>query len=349
MTPPLLSICIPAYNRPAELREALSSVLTQDDPNLEVIVSDDSGNLADVVLEFDDARVKYFANEINLGMAANWSAALDRSTGSFVALLMDDDRLLPGFSRAARGVLAGDSSVGVVFTNHYFASRTRVWRRSSRLTPGRLDDFLPLLLEFNPVPISAAVMRREVWESLRPFPDQLTADFALFARAAMAGCVFYYLDERLMIYRVHDGQLSGSDRFRSDGVRLWKELRFDTDSAETLRLRRLRSALISRAASLVKSGDLESALSDLQDADATGQSETGVKAKILRILAGRPKLAVRVTRASATLGVLRNQARMRIAATSHRLSEEEELMVKNVIQGPEGDPVYKGPSPPQRP
>lgn len=350
MRPPLLSICIPAYRRPRELGEALSSVLAQDDSCFEVIVSDDSGDLADVVLEHDDPRVRYFANATNLGMAANWDAALDRSSGSLVALLMDDDRLMPGFTRAARAVFAVDHTVGVVFTNHFFASSTRVWKRSTALAPGRCEDFLPQLLEHNPVPISAAVMRREVWEAVRPLPDQLTADFVLFARAAAAGWAFHYVDEPLMIYRVHQGQLSGGDRFRADGVRLWSELRFDTDHAETLRLRRLRAALISRAACEVKLGHLEAALAVLREADATGHAEFSRKVMALRVLAERPRLALLASKASTALNAVTKRVRMRTIATgSHRLSQNEKLMVEDVIKSTTGQSVGEGTSPPQRP
>jgi glycosyltransferase involved in cell wall biosynthesis len=37
-----LSVCIPAYNRPAELRQLLESIAAQDYPHYEVVICEDA-------------------------------------------------------------------------------------------------------------------------------------------------------------------------------------------------------------------------------------------------------------------------------------------------------------------
>src|SRR2546425_3765166 len=113
-----VSICIPAYGRPEELGVAIESVLSQDFEELEVVVGDDSGDLEPVVNRFGDPRVRYLRNPRRLGMAGNWNAVLDRADGRLLGLLMDDDRLLPGFVRSTVSQFEEDPSLGVVFTNH---------------------------------------------------------------------------------------------------------------------------------------------------------------------------------------------------------------------------------------
>ena len=55
----LVSVVIPAYNRPEMLREALHNLLEQTYENFEVIVVDDGSPtvLRPIVEEVDDARI----------------------------------------------------------------------------------------------------------------------------------------------------------------------------------------------------------------------------------------------------------------------------------------------------
>lgn len=100
--PGLVSIAIPAYKK-KWLKEAIDSALSQDYPNIEVIIVDDHSpqNLKEVVTPFlIDKRVSYYYNEINLGgksVANNWNKCLEYVRGEFFVLLCDDDLLMPNF------------------------------------------------------------------------------------------------------------------------------------------------------------------------------------------------------------------------------------------------------------
>lgn len=223
---PEVSICIPAYARPDYLRAAIESVLAQTFSDLEVIVSDDSGDGEDVARSFGDARVRYSANPHRLGMVGNWEAALARARGRYVGLLMDDDRLLPDYVATVHEVLDSRPAVGIAFTNHFFDDGGNVTLRPELIPPGLHRAMLELLVRFNPVPICSTLMRREVLASLLPLPDNHAADFVMMMRAALAGVIFYYVREPLMIYRVHPAQLSGQEEFREHVRRLWDEFDF---------------------------------------------------------------------------------------------------------------------------
>lgn len=94
---PFASFCISTFKRPLFLKETLESILLQKYPNYEVIVSDNdieqSGR--SVVEAFNDPRFKYYANEENLGMKRSFNKSLDRSSGSFVVMIADDDPVYP--------------------------------------------------------------------------------------------------------------------------------------------------------------------------------------------------------------------------------------------------------------
>lgn len=317
---PELSVCIPAYARPGELREAIASVLAQEQIHVEVIVGDDSGDLEAVVHEFDDPRVVYFRNAVRRGMAGNWGAVLDRATAPYLALLMDDDRLLPGFGQRCVMHLRSHPSVDVAFTNHYFQrTGSSPTERSTPLQGGTYEEFLVPLLTTMPVAVSACVMTRRVWDQVRPLPDLLSADVFLFVSAARLGFVFTYLDEPLMVYRIHPGQLTaGERRFRDDGVLVWDHFEFDGD-AERLRCHRQGAALISRAGTAAAAGDGAGVRRDLRRARELS-SQQPIRVLALTLLSGQPQLLTRATQLWRALNDVRNRLTQWGAGRTNRAS-----------------------------
>jgi glycosyltransferase involved in cell wall biosynthesis len=286
---PTVSVCVPAFARPAFLRAAIESVLNQDLDDLELLVGDDSGDLESALVS--DPRIRYFRNPTRLGMAGNWNSLLDRARGRFVGLLMDDDELMPGFLRTVVSQFERDPSLGVVFTNHYFRDGGRLRERACGLAEGRYEDFLLPLLRYRPVAISASLVRRELWAGVRPLPDLLTADVVLQVRAALLGWPFFYVDRPLMAYRLHPGQLSrDEERFRDDDVHVWESFSFADPECERLRRRYVAEALVSRSATHVKNDRIEAAGLDLERARALDSTSLGARGTIIRILTRIPSL-----------------------------------------------------------
>jgi glycosyltransferase domain-containing protein len=95
---PLVSVLIPAYNRPHYLQQALQSVLDQTYPNIEIIVCDDSINdevqqmMAPYVRRY--ANIRYVKNPTTLFLK-NWHRCYELASGEFINYLMDDDLFAP--------------------------------------------------------------------------------------------------------------------------------------------------------------------------------------------------------------------------------------------------------------
>ena len=98
---PLVSVGLPAYK--AEfLSRAIDSVLQQTYRNLELIIVNDCSphDIQSVVSRYDDARIKYFVNETNVGVkdpACNWNECLKKAGGEYFCLICDDDVYEPEF------------------------------------------------------------------------------------------------------------------------------------------------------------------------------------------------------------------------------------------------------------
>jgi glycosyltransferase involved in cell wall biosynthesis len=291
-------VLLPTFSRPRYLARALASALAAAPAGAEVIVGDDGELGEQVVADQRDPRVKYVRNARRLGIAGNWTALCDTARGEAITLLMDDDRLCRDFFSECLPQLRDDPRLGVVFTNHWFDTAGGLVMRECALAEGRYVDFAERLMEHNPVPISAAVIRREAWLAARPLPDTGAADLVLWGRIAEQGWAFRYIDRPLMVYERHSENYSRDTAFRSEVVDALDALRFSSPAGEALRQRRLADALLSRAAHLsVGGGRAETARQDVRRARSLGPS-SGLQ--LLAVdLATRSRLARRAANAVA--------------------------------------------------
>ncbi len=109
-----ISVCINHYNRPHLLRQALASIVDQEQPPLEVIVLDDGSEVEGVQAELDriveefafDRRGWRLIRQRNLYLGASRNALAREARGDYI-LFMDDDNVakpheLASFARVAR-------------------------------------------------------------------------------------------------------------------------------------------------------------------------------------------------------------------------------------------------------
>jgi glycosyltransferase involved in cell wall biosynthesis len=89
------STIIPAYNRSALIRRAITNCLLQDHPAFEVIVVDDGSpdGTAMRVSEIGDCRVRLFVQPVNRGVSPARNLAAERARGEWIVCLDSDDEL----------------------------------------------------------------------------------------------------------------------------------------------------------------------------------------------------------------------------------------------------------------
>ena len=100
----LVSIIIPTYSRPINLKRAIDSALAQSYPFIEIIVVDDNGEgtscqveTEQVVAEYkNNANFHYLKHEMNKNGAAARNTGIQYAHGVYISFLDDDDELLPG-------------------------------------------------------------------------------------------------------------------------------------------------------------------------------------------------------------------------------------------------------------
>lgn len=95
---PLVSVGIPTYNRPEGLRCILQSVVRQQYPRMEIIVSDNASpgavgqQVLNVMAEFAfDPRITFYRHSENVGAVENFRFVRRKAHGEFFIYASDDD------------------------------------------------------------------------------------------------------------------------------------------------------------------------------------------------------------------------------------------------------------------
>lgn len=116
-----LTVAIPTFNGAGTIGRTLESVLSQVEPGVELLISDNcsTDETASIVAVYAAKYpcVKYSRNEVNAGYDRNVDLAIHRAGGSFVWLLGDDDVLLPGGIRRVLEIIAANPGCSVIFVN----------------------------------------------------------------------------------------------------------------------------------------------------------------------------------------------------------------------------------------
>ncbi len=178
MAPPRVSAIIPTYQRPADLRLALASVVAQTYPAeaLEIIVVDDGSaddSAARVCAELGD-RVRYLKKP-NGGVSAARNHGMAAATGAYLALLDDDDEWRPAKIARQVELLTRRPEIGMVITDVERMDADRVgfeiFRRREFIP---VDGWvLPHVLRNPALAPASAMLRREVFTATGGFDTTL--------------------------------------------------------------------------------------------------------------------------------------------------------------------------------
>ncbi len=219
MPRPLFSVIIPVFNRAAELKKTLASVLSQDPALVECIVQDGGSTDGTVaVLQALGDRVQW-ASERDAGVYDAMNRAMGRATGEFFYFLGAGDTLRPGILKAVADVLPRGPATyfyGNVFSEAHdrvYNGRYGRWK-ISRINVCHQAVFChrDLFERLGPFDTRYKIMADHVWNvkafgdsSVRKtYSDLVIADYA-------AGGLSHYspdpqlLTDRLSLIRAHLG------------------------------------------------------------------------------------------------------------------------------------------------
>ncbi len=205
---PLVSIAIPVYNQAEYVAASVESVLSQNYPNVELIVLDDGSTDAtcEVLARYADrCRVE---SHSNVGQAATLNRGWGRARGDILSYLAADDTLAPeAVSKAVRALLAHPDVVMTYGDFDLIDPSSRFIRR----VRAPEYDYHALAVDLICLPGPGVFIRRTALEAAGPWNANLrqVPDFEYWLRLGLQG-PFLHVPEVLASYRVHDDSPSFS-------------------------------------------------------------------------------------------------------------------------------------------
>ena len=221
MTPvsPLVSAIVPTYNRVADVRVAVRTVLAQTVRDVEILVVDDGSTDGTAELlrrEFGD-RLRCLVKP-NGGVSSARNHGLAAARGAFLAFLDSDDEWLPRHLEAQLALFDRRPELGMVLTDVVRMDRDR---RDYELY--RRRDFIPedgqvlrwVLRNPSLVPASAT-LRRAVYEEVGGFDETLRTaeDLEFHLRVALRWPIGIVEEPLTRAMRGHDGLSASAQTYR---------------------------------------------------------------------------------------------------------------------------------------
>jgi glycosyltransferase involved in cell wall biosynthesis len=188
---PLITVVMPTFSRPEEIRESIDSVRAQTLADWELIVVNDGGGHeveATMAGYLADPRVRYvYAAHGGLSSARNVGMALAR--GTYITQLDDDDVFYPPHLATVAAAFRADPARRVVYTDFYRAYQDE--REGRWVTVRRAldysNDFSRALLRTGTIaPVCNVTHHREALSAVGYYNEQIlrAMDWEYFIRLA---------------------------------------------------------------------------------------------------------------------------------------------------------------------
>lgn len=215
---PLVTAVITTYKRsPDTVRRALSSIVSQTYPNLEIYVINDYPNdkqlvadLGDMIQEYTGKReIHYIVVDKNGGACRARNIALEQAKGKYFACLDDDDEWLP--EKISKQVSRAEDSetLSIVYCNatiRYEESGKEILKYKNQQSEGNI--FYELLGRNYIGSCSYPLMRTEYLKQVGGFNVNMPAlqDWELYLRLLKRYPEAGYVHDLCAVYYRHEGE-----------------------------------------------------------------------------------------------------------------------------------------------
>ena len=210
---PLISVLLPVYNvKSVYLKECIESILNQTFKNFELLILNDGStkDIESIIKLYNDERIKYYKNEVNLGITKSRNKLLSLASGKYIAIADHDDISLPERLQKEYDFLENNSDISLVSAWIQVKSQKRndvIW--TTKQYP-KILDFLSRCEIIHPV----CMWRKEDFEKYNLRYDEEyygVQDYELFSKAVKF-LKFANIQEPLLIYRKHTNNASNKKK-----------------------------------------------------------------------------------------------------------------------------------------
>lgn len=229
-----ISVIMPVYNAELYIKECMDSILNQTLDNFELIIIDDCSidNTNQIISSYQDRRIKFFRNEINLGLTLNLNKAINISCGKYIVRMDSDDICMPSRFEVQYRFMETHPDVGLCGTwLEVFGDRQAILKYKTF----HEEIILRFLYECHLVH-PTVIIRKKIMTENNIYYDPLffaAQDYDIFSKLASV-CKLANIPEILLKYRSHSESVTSKrskvqflnsskiifDQFLSIGIKL---------------------------------------------------------------------------------------------------------------------------------
>lgn len=216
MNSPIISVVMPVYNGEKYLKESIESILNQTFTDFEFIIVNDGSTdkTEEIVLSYDDDRIRYVKNETNLQIVKTLNKGIALAKGKYIARMDADDISLP--ERFAKQVAFMDDNKDIDVCGCHL----KVFGKQSFIQkyPVTHEKIKPTLLFYCALPHPGVLIRCGFFKNQAyNLEYQKAEDYHLWASNMMAR-KYANIPEVLVHYRIHQNQ--SSEKYSKEQAKL---------------------------------------------------------------------------------------------------------------------------------
>lgn len=224
---PLISVIIPVYNREDYIAQALSSILNEDYPNLEIaLINDGSTDNTDNVIKNwieqhkDQIKIVYKSRE-NKGVVKTLNELVDVSNGEYIVFFGSDDYLKNnGIRKRYEYLKSRPDKLMVLADCNLIDKNDNIIHESALISQGKVnkdllfsDEGMKKFMILNGFTPGATLMAdKRIYNVIGKYDETLHAEDWVYYIRVVSKNLLGYLDEIVSAYRLHDYNMSFSDR-----------------------------------------------------------------------------------------------------------------------------------------
>jgi glycosyltransferase involved in cell wall biosynthesis len=223
LLPPKISVLMPVFNCALYVKEAIESILNQTYTDFEFLIIDDCSTDATLQIckSFHDERIVIVEKENNSGYTNSLNYGLSTAQGKYIARMDGDDISFPTRFEKQLAFMEANEDVALCGTNFSIIGNDGFIN-----LPQFHEDIKISLLSGNCI-VHPSVMLRKSTIDRHNFNYNLNMepaeDYDFWVRLLLIGKL-YNIQESLLLYRVHEGQVS--NRRSSNQVEIAHLIRF---------------------------------------------------------------------------------------------------------------------------
>ena len=212
-----ISVALCTYNGARYLRDQLDSIINQSLSADEIIIVDDcsTDESIQILKEYSqhNKAIRIFVNERNLGFLENFSLAISKTTGDYVALADQDDIWLENHIESLisnignNAICVGESEL-IDSSGNSIGKTFNELRGNYYIPQGNIQKAYRIIYNSNPYRGADMLIQREWVQTFLPIPKEVAFHDTFLSACAALTSGLAVINDIVSYYRIHEGQVT---------------------------------------------------------------------------------------------------------------------------------------------